>query len=408
MASPSLYQVDLDPDSALDAVKSGGTILLVDVPPGTCIGIDHNAFAVGEKFVGVKMVPPGVHFISSSSGDSQGGFAPVVGFFVHVRPGDIVVRRWNKEEEMLVGMEGGESEEEGYKRGVLNFDFDSGLAPYDLRGWKKWRGLSEFITEEIVERVSPVGGCMSVMGEGIKMDVNGSTVAERALLEQLGKGRVDLKDAGVEGKVSGNLGGRCFYTKIHSFARSTELTGSELTAIHLDKSPILESVLTSKFSADPDGLLGELQFAFVSFVMCQSLQGLQQWKSILGLMLGCEHACLDTHRDLFVKFSRCVRHQLAFGLGTWTSSDSEASSSNSEGFLLEGILGDSVLDESFLKGGLMDFLGCVHEACEGESDGVDVELYGECLKIGELVKLKLNWELEDGECGEYAPVVVDL
>lgn len=41
----------------------GATLIFIDVPEGTEFGIDSNAWSVGPKFKGVKMIPPGVHFI---------------------------------------------------------------------------------------------------------------------------------------------------------------------------------------------------------------------------------------------------------------------------------------------------------------------------------------------------------
>jgi hypothetical protein len=48
--SPSLH---LDPDTARELVAKGATIILLDVPEGTVIGIDHQArqFRFAELFL---------------------------------------------------------------------------------------------------------------------------------------------------------------------------------------------------------------------------------------------------------------------------------------------------------------------------------------------------------------------
>ena len=38
-------------------------LVMLGMPPGTEFGIDTNTWNVGEKFKGVKMIPPGLHFI---------------------------------------------------------------------------------------------------------------------------------------------------------------------------------------------------------------------------------------------------------------------------------------------------------------------------------------------------------
>ncbi len=69
---------------------------------------------VGPRFKGVKMLPPGPHFVSCNAtrhGGSGGGgadFAPTVGFFAHVPPRSVVVRRWDPHEELLMPIEDNE------------------------------------------------------------------------------------------------------------------------------------------------------------------------------------------------------------------------------------------------------------------------------------------------------------
>lgn len=86
----------MDADTALELVKKGATLLALDVPPYTLFGIDTQVlishimwcvwvrvlrfsflhthlcvsvqmFSVGPNFKGVKMIPPGIHYIYYSS-----------------------------------------------------------------------------------------------------------------------------------------------------------------------------------------------------------------------------------------------------------------------------------------------------------------------------------------------------
>ena len=43
--------------------QEGAALVLLDVPPKTEFGIDYNSWNVGKKFKGVKMIPPGFHFV---------------------------------------------------------------------------------------------------------------------------------------------------------------------------------------------------------------------------------------------------------------------------------------------------------------------------------------------------------
>lgn len=43
--------------------EEGAFFFLLGVPTGTEVGIDFNCWRTAEKFKGIKMIPPGVHYI---------------------------------------------------------------------------------------------------------------------------------------------------------------------------------------------------------------------------------------------------------------------------------------------------------------------------------------------------------
>ena len=53
----------MDPELACRLFEEGAFLVLLDVPEGTEFGIDYNCWNVGPKFKGVKMIPPGFHFV---------------------------------------------------------------------------------------------------------------------------------------------------------------------------------------------------------------------------------------------------------------------------------------------------------------------------------------------------------
>ena len=53
----------MDPELAKRLFAEGAVLVLLDVPERTEFGIDYNCWSVGPKFKGVKMIPPGLHFI---------------------------------------------------------------------------------------------------------------------------------------------------------------------------------------------------------------------------------------------------------------------------------------------------------------------------------------------------------
>ncbi|URE47824.1 AAR2 protein [Musa troglodytarum] len=253
----------MDQEAALDLVKKGATLLLLDVPQFTLFGIDTQMFSVGPMFKGMKMIPPGTHFIYYSPSSKEGNeFSPTVGFFLTTHPAEVVVRKWHHQEERLIKV----SEDEvaiydhKYSEAVRHLEFDPHLGPYALDRHGEWKQLSNYITQNIIERIEPIGGDIMIAYESGLIDRVPKTVMERRLMEQL----KDSKFSNSEAEGSHRRG--CYYTLIPHAVKHKGISGEELTAINLDKTNLLEAILMKDYGGEEDSLLGELQFAFVAFM----------------------------------------------------------------------------------------------------------------------------------------------
>lgn len=58
-----IQKIVMDPKVVNRLFDEGAFLLILNVPPGTEFGIDLNTFRTGEKFMGIKMIPPGIHFV---------------------------------------------------------------------------------------------------------------------------------------------------------------------------------------------------------------------------------------------------------------------------------------------------------------------------------------------------------
>lgn len=61
-------------------------------------------------------------------------------------------------------------------------------------------------------------------------------------------------------------------------------------------------------------LAGEFQFAFLAFLLGQSLEGFAQWKAFLCLMFACDDAPLGARAQLFTDFLQALHTQLVHSL----------------------------------------------------------------------------------------------
>ena len=62
-------------------------------------------YTVGPHFKGVKMLPPGPHFLGYSAVSTYGDVAPVTWFFLSVKTSQVVVRAWDTATELLVPLQ---------------------------------------------------------------------------------------------------------------------------------------------------------------------------------------------------------------------------------------------------------------------------------------------------------------
>ena len=71
----------MDQTTANNLFREGAIFLLLDIPENTEFGIDYTSWNVGPKFKGVKMIPPGIHFIYYNVTDKHGNVGIRNGFF---------------------------------------------------------------------------------------------------------------------------------------------------------------------------------------------------------------------------------------------------------------------------------------------------------------------------------------
>ena len=85
-----------------------------------------QVFLSGPLFKGIKMLPPGVHFLSFQARSSRDGtLSPPVSTFLLLQPQQVVVRRWDAASEGLVELE---EEEVGFWVWGLRFS----SVPWDI------------------------------------------------------------------------------------------------------------------------------------------------------------------------------------------------------------------------------------------------------------------------------------
>lgn len=99
--STSGEKFEIPQDMARILYEEGALLIIAGVPVGTEFGVDLSKNKVDEMFRGVKMIPPGAHFIYTAAEGIYGDTAARVGFIHYFKKQEIVIREWDQNTEEL-------------------------------------------------------------------------------------------------------------------------------------------------------------------------------------------------------------------------------------------------------------------------------------------------------------------
>jgi A1 cistron-splicing factor AAR2 len=244
------------------------------MPKAAQMQCDLYAWAVGPKFKGIKMVPPGLHFLSWSAGEDK------VGVFLSLPSAHVEVWRWNDELEDLEPVTG--DEQPRLVHGVKEFQFDGEMGAYPQDIGEGWLRLTYLINEEVLKR------CGIPCGTKVSPVAAGSTDREK------------FPDAPVP----------AVFSPINEMRRREGMTASEISRYNLDGSERVSELVSQHFDGEWKGFLGELQLAFVLFVFMSSLEAFEHWKRGVALLCICGDAMADSRAEMMSEFVRALRRQL--------------------------------------------------------------------------------------------------
>ncbi|XP_038606667.1 protein AAR2 homolog [Tachyglossus aculeatus] len=369
----------MEPEVAKRLFLEGATLVILDVPEGTEFGIDYESWRVGPRFRGVKMIPPGVHYVHCSAAEpSQAG--PRTGLFLSLAPRGLVMLRWDKDQERLERPSTPQAQLDALRAGLPRLD--AHLGPYPHATLKKWVALTSLLSQAQVEQLQPLSGHICSFPEVLPVLPLAST-QDRA--------RHNLPPWGTECKTYQEGLARLPQMRVRA---GTEIRFSplprrlypegaspaEVTRHMLDLSYALEAVLSRRYPADPQGLLAELQFAFVCFLIGNVYDAFEHWKQLLNLLCRAEDA-MTKFPDLYSSLISVLYHQL--------------------NEIPADFFVDIVSQDNFLTSTLQVFFSYI---C---SPTVDRALKRKAEKFkGHLTK-KFKWDFEE-EPEDCAPVVVEL
>lgn len=248
----------MDPDVARRLFEEGAFLVLLGVPQGTELGIDCKSWRVGPRFKGVKMIPPGLHFLHYCPAypPSQGGeVGPKTGLFLTLKPREILLASWNPQEEDLDFSASQDEEEVSRTRANLR-DLDPFLGPYPYEVMRKWVSLTDRLSQELVDNLQPLSGRVCAFSDIIP-ETEFRYTKDRAEQPRNDTACQSMKE-GLDRlpRMKQREGTELRFSVIPQKTYPPGATPAEITKCSLDLSYALETVLEKNYTVQPLNLLG--------------------------------------------------------------------------------------------------------------------------------------------------------
>lgn len=367
----------IDPEQAKQLFKNHCAILVVeDLPIGSEIGIDLMVHRVGEKFKGIKLIPPGLHFIYASSIDEEKRqTGPRCGFFHEFKTKELLIIKWSRTEEDFD--DSFHPSEEYNQRYLANLeDLDRYLGAYSFSCYKNYLNLTDELSPDLVHRLMPEFNRIRSVPYLVR---KGDEHCSQQKTSKRFEDRSEFSEQSLLPELIPDDRSVINLTKIPSNYTESghDIASSLVTEYHLDTTMKLEQTFP-----DDSGrklLLAEFQFVFLTFLLCHVYECFEHWKRILQLICLADSG-LKKFPSFFRKFVHILKSQLDH-----VPQD-----------LFEDIVDSNNLVRTFLD----SFFSNIQSS-------QDLVLTGEALALREQLESKFGWHF-DLERDDEQPVVVDL
>ncbi|XP_066582433.1 protein AAR2 homolog [Prorops nasuta] len=299
--------IEMPQELARKLLVEGGTLIVLNVPPGTDFGIDIKSWNTEENFKGIKMIPPGFHFIHYSAVNEFGDMAPRIGFFHIFKKSEFLVKQWDKDTEDISAESVPEEMVQTFKDNLKNLEKFLGPYPYDT--WQQWNELTSQITPSIVTRCSPVCGFVySALELESCSDASRPRGGEPSKKRKRGGGlSVEEKEENLLPELKPKPGTELRLTELPEQHYPDGATPAEVTKHSLDSTYILDTL--EKKMDKPMDVVGELQLAFICFLAGQSLDAFEHWKKLVTLLCRVDSG-IPSRFSIYMEFLKTLEAQI--------------------------------------------------------------------------------------------------
>lgn len=301
--------MDLDPIVAKKLFEEGAFLIIGGVPKGTEFGIDLWSHTIGDDFRGVKMIPPGLHYVWTASTGPYGDCAPRVGFAHVFQSQEILVREWDNKNEELRKRQSPQAIDEIEKIRQHLKNLDRFLAPYDLRSFRAWHRLVSLVSANTVERCQPeleiIRTCAELQSCSDADRPRGGNSLGPSLIT-LAKYKITANEDELLPHLEPVPGTAPRFTHVPERV-PRNCSPSEISQHAIDCIEACRTLINSLTEAEV--LIEEVQLSFAFFVVGHSIESLAFWRRILEILSHSEEAIL-LYREIYMKYCKMLSLQL--------------------------------------------------------------------------------------------------
>ncbi|PVU87118.1 hypothetical protein BB561_006444 [Smittium simulii] len=308
----------MDNETANALYDKLGFLVILGLENSIDFGIDLNLWQTTPNFMGLKLIPPGLHLISYSSVDKTSQIGIKSCFFHVFEPGQLVVKDWDVETESIVDTKLSADEQTSLKLNIRDLDKKLGAYPSGSdNSFLRWQKLTRFITPDNLSYCMPK---KTVISNGFNSATSSSYDEVEHIKASKKKFAQEIETLIPESNKATiipdhkTFNYEAFNFNIIDLKSSFDPTihsPFEISKYSMDKSYLLEKTL-SNYKPGSVGLLGEMQLAFIILLIGQNFNGLEHYKMLVGLITGCEMLLSKTNLvlSLFIPFLDILQTQL--------------------------------------------------------------------------------------------------
>jgi A1 cistron-splicing factor AAR2 len=236
-------------------------LVLLGAPQGLSITVDFNSWTTGPLFKGLKNIPSGIHYITTNLDQIFGRS----GFFVDAC-NDLHIWQWS---DASVRFELVTDQDQLCRIKLAMQEIELGLGPYT--SCDSWQLHSNYLSLKLLHKIIP-GNLTDQSSTSRLSDVADSRIQKAHTVHFT---EIDLK---------------------HSFPAGTQ--GALRSKYSMDKSWLLKKLISE---SSVEEILGEMQLAFLMFILGQFYDGYEQWKILIHLICNSEES-LEQDSGFFIQF----------------------------------------------------------------------------------------------------------